>query len=283
LSAFFNLPRFGEIRYQLPLHEGVIMPQSLEATSPRSIVVIPARYASTRLPRKMLLRETGKTLLQHTYEAASAARKTAGVIVATDHPEIAREVERFHGDFVMTSADCASGTDRVAEVARKTPRADILVNVQGDEPEMMPENIDRVIELLEHSPTCGMATLATPIRSGEQLANPACVKVVFDDHGRALYFSRSPIPFVRDPNPGQTFNDPVMFYQHLGIYAYRRETLLEVAKMAPSSLEQAEKLEQLRMLQSGGTILVASVEHSASGIDTAADYAAFVARRRAAG
>ena len=145
------------------------MPRSNEAASPRSIVVIPARYASTRLPRKMLLRETGKTLLQHTYEAASAASKPGAVIVATDHPEIAREVERFHGDFVMTSADCASGTDRVAEVARKMPRAEILVNVQGDEPEMMPENIDRVIALLEQSPTAGMATLATPIRSAEQL------------------------------------------------------------------------------------------------------------------
>src|SRR3954470_2621136 len=173
------------------------------AKNPRSFVVIPARYASTRLPRKMLLRETGKTLLQHTYEAACAARKPSGVIIATDHAEIARDVERFRGDFVMTSADCASGTDRVAEVARKLPRADILVNVQGDEPEMSPDNIDRVIELLEQNPTAGMATLATPIRTPEQLANPACVKAVFDDIGRALYFSRSPIPFVRDsPTPG---------------------------------------------------------------------------------
>ncbi len=304
------------------------MPRSKSPTvQPRSFVVIPARYASTRLPRKMLLRETGKTLLQHTYEAACAARKPAGVIVATDHPEIAREVERFHGDFVMTSADCASGTDRVAEVARKMPRAEILVNVQGDEPEMMPDNIDRVIELLEQSPSAGMATLATPIRTAEQLANPACVKVVFDDNGRALYFSRSPIPFVRDAPlqgclessppaadeppgrnnsggwlgssasepPGRTsdtesttqhlpsFNHPPLFHQHLGIYAYRRDTLLNIASRLPSSLEQAEKLEQLRMLQSGGTILVASVEHSATGIDTPADYAAFVARRRAAG
>ncbi len=261
------------------------MPRTTTASAqPRSFVVIPARYASTRLPRKMLLRETGKTLLQHTYEAACAARKPAGVIVATDHPEIAREVERFRGDFVMTSPDCASGTDRVAEVARKLPRAEILVNVQGDEPEMSPESIDRVIELLEQTPAAGMATLATPIRSAEQLANPACVKVVFDNQGRALYFSRSPIPFVRDAPAAcglAPFNDPPLFHQHLGIYAYRRDTLLEVSSLPPSSLEQAEKLEQLRMLQSGGTILVAVVEHSACGIDTPADYAAFVARRRA--
>jgi 3-deoxy-manno-octulosonate cytidylyltransferase (CMP-KDO synthetase) len=253
------------------------------AAKPRSYVVIPARYASTRLPRKMLLRETGKTLLQHTYEAACAARKPAGVIIATDHAEIAREVENFRGDFVMTNPDCASGTDRVAEVARKMPRAEILVNVQGDEPEMSPDNIDRVIELLEEDPSAGMATLATRMPSPEQLANPACVKVVFDDAGRALYFSRSPIPFVRDQDATRPFNDPPLFHQHLGIYAYRRDVLLEVAAMRPSSLEQAEKLEQLRMLQSGGTILVAVVDHVASGIDTPADYAAFVARRRAAG
>src|SRR6476646_9221142 len=119
----------------------------------RSYVVIPARYASTRLPRKMLLRETGKTLLQHTYEAACAARKPAGVVIATDHVEIAREVENFGGEFVLTSRDCASGTDRVAEFARRMPQAQILVNVQGDEPEMSPENIDRVIELLDRKST----------------------------------------------------------------------------------------------------------------------------------
>jgi 3-deoxy-manno-octulosonate cytidylyltransferase (CMP-KDO synthetase) len=247
----------------------------------RSYVVIPARFASTRLPRKMLLRETGKTLLQHTYEAASAARRPVGVLIATDHAEIAQEVEGFRGDFVMTSPDCASGTDRVAEVARKLPRAEILVNVQGDEPEISPDAIDRVIELLEQNPAAGMASLVTPIRSPEQLANPACVKAVFDSACRALYFSRSPIPFVRDPDPTQPFNYPPLFYQHLGIYAYRRDTLLQIAAMPTSTLEQAEKLEQLRMLQSGGTIMVAVVEHAASGIDTPADYAAFVARRRA--
>jgi len=257
----------------------------------RSYVVIPARYASTRLPRKMLLRDTGKTLLQHTYEAACAARHPSGVLVATDHAEIATEVERFRGDFLMTSPDCVSGTDRVAEVARKMPRAEILVNVQGDEPEMSPENIDHVIELLDRTPSAGVATLATPLRTAEQLSNPACVKVVFDDQGRAMYFSRSPIPFVRDApseetltvRPHARFNEPPLFFQHLGIYAYRRSTLLELAALPPSSLEQAEKLEQLRALQHGRTILVGVVQHAAAGIDTPADYAAFVARRRAAG
>jgi 3-deoxy-manno-octulosonate cytidylyltransferase (CMP-KDO synthetase) len=229
----------------------------------------------------MLLRETGKTLLQHTYEAARAAKRPSGVLVATDHAEIAAEVERFRGDFVMTSPDAASGTDRVAEVGRKLPRAEIIVNVHGDEPEMSPDNIDRVIELLEQHPTAGMATLATPISSPEQLADPACVKVVFDNSGRAMYFSRSPIPFVREPAETHQFNEPALFYQHLGIYAYRRDVLLEVAAMPPSSLELAEKLEQLRMLQSGGTILVGVVAQASRGIDTPADYAAIVARRRA--
>jgi 3-deoxy-manno-octulosonate cytidylyltransferase (CMP-KDO synthetase) len=252
----------------------------------RSVVVIPARYGSTRLPRKMLLRQTGKTLLQHTFEAAAAAKRPASVLVATDHAEIAAEVQRFRGEFIMTSPDCASGTDRVAEVARKLPRADILVNVQGDEPEMSPENIDRVIELLEQNPSIRMATLATPLPSSDLLQNPACVKVVFDDAGRALYFSRSQIPFIRDlpvenlQNP-RPFNDPPVFYQHLGIYAYRRDALLEFAALPPSSLENAEKLEQLRVLQAGHTILVGVVEHASSGIDTPADYAAFVARRKA--
>jgi len=247
----------------------------------RNYIVIPARYASTRLPHKMLLKETGKSLLEHTYEAACGAKKAAGVLVATDHAEIAREVERFGGDFVMTSPDCASGTDRVAEVARKLPRAEIVVNVQGDEPEISPSAIDRVIELLDENPAAGMATLGTPIRQSEQLTNPACVKVVFDDSGRALYFSRSQIPFLRDPDDSAPFNDPPLWFQHLGLYAYRREVLLEVAAQPPSPLEQAEKLEQLRMLQSGGTILVGVVAHASSGIDTPDDYAAFVARRKA--
>jgi 3-deoxy-manno-octulosonate cytidylyltransferase (CMP-KDO synthetase) len=279
-STYPDSSKFGINRRS----EGADMTEPFVAAAKlQSYVVIPARYASTRLPRKMLLRETGKTLLQHTYEAACAARKPSGVVIATDHVEIAREVERFRGEFVLTSRECASGTDRVAEFARRMPKAEILVNVQGDEPEMSPDNIDRVIELLEQNPSAGMATLATRIPSAEQLANPACVKVVFDEDGRALYFSRSPIPFVREPDDSRPFNDPPLFYQHLGIYAYRRDVLLDFAAMRPSSLEQAEKLEQLRMLQTGGSILVAVVDHAASGIDTPADYAAFVARRRAAG
>lgn len=250
----------------------------------QSVVVIPARFASTRLPRKMLLRETGKSLIQHTFEAASRAERPSAVVVATDHAEIAREVESFGGTVVMTSADCQSGTDRVAEVARRLTQADLFVNVQGDEPEISADAIDRLVEMMERNSTAGMSTLCTPIRTPEQLANPACVKVVFDSRGRALYFSRSPIPFLRD-NPERagasptSFNLFPTFFQHLGLYAYRRDTLLNFAALPPSTLEACEKLEQLRLLQAGGEILIDVVQHAATGIDTPADYAAFVARQ----
>jgi len=261
------------------------MPHPRQSSQPaQTVVVIPARFASTRLPQKMLLCDTGKPLLQYTYEAACAARRPGDVVVATDHPEIARVVERFGGRVLMTNPDCASGTDRVAAAARQLPDAQIIVNLQGDEPEISPAAIDAVIELLEANPSAGMATLCTPIREPAQLTNAACVKVVCDDAKRALYFSRSQIPFIRDAPAASgltPFNQPPVFFQHLGLYAYRRAELLRFAALPPSSLEQAEKLEQLRLLQSGGTIVVDTVAHASSGIDTPADYAAFVQRRRA--
>jgi 3-deoxy-D-manno-octulosonate cytidylyltransferase len=163
----------------------------------RSQIVIPARLASTRLPRKLLLRETGKSVLQHTYESASRAAKPRGVCVAADHEEIAEEVRRFGGQVFMTDPAAASGTDRVAEVARQMADVEIVVNVQGDEPEIAGAGIDLAIQLLEDHPTAVMSTLATPIRTREQLDEPSCVKVVFDSQRRALYFSRSPIPHAR--------------------------------------------------------------------------------------
>ena len=190
----------------MPTHELQNAMKPPSAKPPTSYIVIPARLQSTRLPRKMLLRETGKTLIQHTFEAARRARKPRGICIATDHEEIAAEVRSFGGEAVMTSADCASGTDRIAEVAARLTDIDIFVNVQGDEPEMSAQSIDRVIELLEEHPEVPMATVATPIRQREQLSDPACVKVVFpidrDVAGRlsgnALYFSRSQIPFARE-------------------------------------------------------------------------------------
>ncbi len=242
----------------------------------KSYLVIPARLASTRLPRKLLLRETGKSLIQHTYEAALRARRPLGVCVATDHEEIFREVQAFGGQAVMTNPQAPSGTDRVAEVARGLTDADIIVNVQGDEPELAGESIDLVIKLLEDDRKAVMATLATPIRNRKQWEDPACVKVVFDHRGKALYFSRSPIPYPREQEKVLFNSDPPKFYQHVGLYAYRRDFLLKLAAMPPSPLEKLEKLEQLRVLEAGYSILVGVVYEPTFGIDTPEDYRAFV-------
>lgn len=246
-----------------------------------SHIVIPARLASTRLPRKLLLKATGKSVLQHTYEAAAKAKKPTGVTVAADHLEIAAEVARFGGDCLMTNPEAPSGTDRVAEFARKSPAVDIIVNVQGDEPEIAGEDIDAVVSLLETNPTAPMATLATPIRTRAKLFDPACVKVVFDCHGRAMYFSRSPIPAVRDWYDEVLESDPPCLFQHLGLYAYRRDFLLQLANLPRCEIEKLENLEQLRVLHCGQPILVGVTLRPSIGIDTPDDYAAFVARRRA--
>lgn len=249
-----------------------------------SYVVIPARLQSTRLPNKMLLRETGKTLIQHTYEAAMSATRPMGVCVATEDQEIANEVVRFGGQAVLTDPNIPSGTDRVARVARETALAgiDIVVNVQGDEPEIAGEHIDRVIQTLEETPSAVMATLSTPIRHREQLDDPACVKVVSDRHGRALYFSRAAIPAVRRWNDRLLTDIEPHFFQHIGIYAYRRDFLLELTQLPQTDLEQLEDLEQLRVLEAGHTISVGMIDHAAAGIDTPEDYAAFVNRSRQA-
>ena len=245
-----------------------------------SYVVIPARLASTRLPRKLLLEETGKPLLQHTYEAARQASRPMGMCVAADHEEIAAVVRSFGGEVRLTSPDCASGTDRVAEIARDLPDADIVVNVQGDEPELPGSSIDRVIELLEDNPSMVMATLATPIRDRAQLEDPSCVKVVFDAGGRALYFSRSPIPHARQWQDELLLAEPPHFYLHIGLYAYRRDFLLRLAQLPRTPLEKLENLEQLRVLENGHTIGVGVVHERTVGIDTPEDYRAFVIRSR---
>jgi 3-deoxy-manno-octulosonate cytidylyltransferase (CMP-KDO synthetase) len=201
-----------------------------------------------------------------------------GMRVAADHEEIAAAVREFGGHVEMTDPNAPSGTDRVAEVARQLTDADVIVNVQGDEPEIAGSAIDVAIELLESHPPAVMSTLATPIRSHEQLNDPACVKVVFDANGRAMYFSRSPIPHARQWNDSLLTDDPPHFYQHVGLYAYRREFLLKLAAMEPSRLEQIERLEQLRVLESGQQILVGVIDEPTIGIDTPEDYRAFVSR-----
>lgn len=245
-------------------------------------IIIPARLASTRLPRKLLLRETGKTVIHHTYESAQRSTRAAGVCVACDHAEIFDEVRSFGGQVEMTDPNAPSGTDRVAEVARRMTDVDIIVNVQGDEPEIAGASIDLAIELLESNPSAVMSTLATPIRNRRQLEDPSCVKVVFGASGRAMYFSRSVIPHPRQWDDALLTSTPPTFFQHVGLYAYRRDFLLQLATMPPCRLEQIEKLEQLRVLDAGHSILVGVIDEPTFGIDTPDDYRAFVEKQRRA-
>lgn len=243
------------------------------------VAIVPARFASTRLPGKPLLADTGKPLIQHVIEAAHQARRLDRVLVATDDMRIAEAVERFGGEAVLTRSDHPSGTDRVAEVAARLPDAGIIVNLQGDEPEVSGAALDLVVELLDRDRFAPVATLATPIRSETVYRDPSCVKVVCSGQGRALYFSRSPIPYFRDGVPDLSSGRPRVFL-HLGLYAYRREFLLELACLPISPLEQAEKLEQLRVLDAGHPIAVGIVDEPSIGIDTPEDYRRFVERWR---
>lgn len=240
----------------------------------RSVIVIPARYRSSRLPGKPLLRHTGKYLIQHVYEQAQQAKLADDVIVATDDPRIMAAVDLFGGKAVMTSRNHATGTDRVAEVARNLD-ADIIVNLQGDEPLIDPAELDRVIGLLRDDESAEVATLAVPIRSEEEYRDPNVVKVVLDWSGRAMYFSRSPVPMVRDEAPNFEA-DPPLVLRHVGLYAYRRASLLKLAQMPPTPIEDCEKLEQLRVLHVGWSIKVGLTQSAAPGVDTWDDYLAFV-------
>jgi len=239
--------------------------------------IIPARYASTRFPGKPLANRTGKFLIQHVYEQVAAARRIDRVIVATDDDRIARAVESFGGEAQMTRPDHPSGTDRVAEVAVGLPEPfELIVNVQGDEPEIEPDSIDRLVQLMDEDPEAPVGTLACPFPAGTDPADPNCVKVVVDGRGRALYFSRSLIPYPRE-SKGR-IEQAGQWLLHLGIYAYRRGFLSLLTNLAPGSLEQTEKLEQLRVLEHGYKIAVGQVARAAVGIDTPEEYAAFVER-----
>lgn len=197
----------------------------------RAAIVIPARYGSTRLPGKPLLRATGKYLIQHVYEQATRATAAAKVIVATDDSRIMAAVQSFGGAAVMTRADHPSGTDRIAEVAAGLD-VDAVINLQGDEPLFDPAELDKLAGLLAADSSVEVATLATPIRDRATYQSPNCVKVVRDAGGRALYFSRSPIPFVRDAEPDFAA-DPARFLLHLGVYAYRRDAAAAGRPAAP--------------------------------------------------
>ena len=231
------------------------------------LCVIPARYASTRLPGKPLSMIAGKPMIQHVYERACQAQLPNEVVVATDNELVEKAVLDFGGKAVMTSPDHPSGTDRLAEVALMYPDVDVIVNVQGDEPMIPPEVIDRLAEAFNGDADLNMATMKV-VMDEEEYENPAAVKVVTDQQGYALYFSRSLMPYPR--------NNPEGFkvFKHVGIYAYRRNFLLRYAALAPTPLEKAESLEQLRALENGYKIKVLESDFQGIGVDTPEDLAA---------
>src|SRR3954471_6450342 len=235
-------------------------------------VIIPDRFASIRFPAKIIACETGKPLVQHVVDQVRKCKQIREVIVAVDDSRIADALKPFKTRCVMTSPTHVSGTDRVAEVA-KGISDQIIVNVQGDEPEIEPDIVDELIERLERSGD-EMATAATPFPPGSDPANPNLVKVVISGEGKAMYFSRSQIPFQRDA----TATDRPTYYLHLGIYAYRRDFLLQYTAWPPTLCELAEKLEQLRALEHGAAIPVVKVARASHGIDTPEQYADFVKR-----
>lgn len=238
---------------------------------------IPARYGSTRFPAKVLAKDTGKFLIQHTYERACAASLPEKVIIATDDKKVVAAAESFGAECILTSIEHKSGTDRIAEAVRNI-NCDVVVNLQADEPEIDPKNIDYVAQLLIDNPDCPMATLAAEFQSADQITDPNIVKVITDCSSRAIYFSRSPIPYNRESTG---IGNIQQYLRHLGIYAYRKDFLLKITALPQTTLEKIEKLEQLRAIENGFTILVGKVEHTSDGIDTPQQYAEFVKRERA--
>lgn len=237
--------------------------------------VIPARYDSSRLPGKVLLPLAGKPMLQWAWERARTSRAEE-VLIATDDARVARVAEGFGAEVIMTAASHVSGSDRIAEAAwlRSWPDADLVVNLQADEPLMPPALIDQASDLLERSPWADIATLASPIASLEELLDPNVVKVVTDPDGRALYFSRAPIPWDRDGAPAGLSSQRsfASARRHIGLYAYRVGALRRLAALAPSALERRERLEQLRALESGLAIAVAdAAERPGQDVNTAED------------
>jgi 3-deoxy-manno-octulosonate cytidylyltransferase (CMP-KDO synthetase) len=270
------------------------------------VAVIPARYGSTRFAGKVLAKDTGKYLIQHTYERACLAKLPEKVIIAADDEKVAAAARTFGAECVMTSPEHQSGTDRIAEAVADID-VQIVVNLQADEPEIDPANIDYLAELLINNPDYPMATLAANFQSSQQVADPNIVKVVIsscvmrrascekkmdsrlrgNDNtqyairntqygiGRAIYFSRAPIPYDREKSG---VGDVKQYLRHIGIYAYRKDFLLKITALPQTPLEKIEKLEQLRAIENGFDILVGKVKHTCDGIDTPEQYAEFVKR-----
>jgi len=292
----------------------------------RVLACIPARYGSTRFAAKVLAKDTGKFLIQHTYERACLAKLPQKVIIAADDQRIVDAARTFGAECVLTSPEHTSGTDRIAEAVADIDveiDVDIVVNIQADEPEIDPKNIDYLAELLIENPDYLMATLAAEFQNAEQIADPNIVKVIItsiehresaggsvkrslamaipkafspsdslragfeaatqrrtsDDVGRAIYFSRSPIPYNRETGG---IGDAGLYLRHIGIYAYRKDFLLKITALPQTPLEKIEKLEQLRAIENGFNILVGKVKHTCDGIDTPEQYAEFVKRYKIA-
>lgn len=232
------------------------------------VVVIPARYLSTRLPGKPLVSLSGKPMIQRVYELVRLAQRVDRVIVATDDERIVKAVEGFGGEARMTRADHRTGTERVAEVAARE-EAELFVNVQGDEPLLDPVAVDTAVASLREEPAASIATVATPIKTPADIMDPNVVKTVLDFDGNALYFSRAPVPWVRDT----ASKIQVRHLKHLGLYVFQRDALLEYPTLPQGELERSEQLEQLRWLENGWKIRVAEVEHDAVSVDVAEDVA----------
>ncbi len=234
------------------------------------VAIIPARYGSTRLPGKPLALLRHTPMIQHVYERTRLVQGVDRVLVATDDQRIARTVQDFGGEVVMTSADHPTGTDRLAEAARPLD-ADMIVNVQGDLPFFPPQMVEEAVVRLQNSPEAAMATVKTPIYEEAEWRNPNVVKVVTDRNGYALYFSRSPIPCYRDGLPASENREQVLAYRHIGLYVYRKDFLLTFTALPPTLLEETEKLEQLRALEWGYQICVTHTARPTIEVDTPED------------
>ncbi|MEK6650250.1 MAG: 3-deoxy-manno-octulosonate cytidylyltransferase [Bacteroidota bacterium] len=232
--------------------------------------VIPSRYGSTRLPAKPLVDLLGKPMVQHVFERVRAATTIHRAVVATDDERIAEAVRAFGGDVVMTSPDIRSGSDRVAAVARMIP-GDIFVNIQGDEPLISSAMIDAAVRVVSEHPDVQMGTLVRPLDDPADITNPSVVKVAIAANGDALYFSRSAIPHVRDEQDPRRWVSSGMLYKHIGIYVFRRAFLEIFSSLPEGKLEQAEKLEQLRVLEAGYRIRTGLTQHDSVPIDTPED------------
>ena len=233
----------------------------------KTAIIIPARLNSTRLKNKLLLEVNSKPIIQWVYESAKKSKLSKRVIIATDSEEIYGKAQNFGAEAEMTSAEHKSGSDRIAEVAKRHPEFEYILNMQGDEPQITPEVIDLALDLIQNT-SCDISTLVREIKDTGQIQSPNCVKCVFDKNFNALYFSRYPVPYPRN-------NEFAKYYAHIGMYGYKKESLLKMTSYPQADIEKTESLEQLRALYNGMNIKVAITDLNPTGIDTIEDYNKF--------